>query len=117
MRQLIIDDFNGLQAFINLAEKAAKERNDVHFRVVNTDTDNTQKQIESKQNTIRLLRRENRQLKSLLKTKDRLLHAQKTFYEEMNRYSDSRMKEDVKNIESTITECLERVLINGAYTV
>lgn len=65
MRQLIIDDFNGLQAFINLAEKAAKERNDVHFRVVNTDTDNTQKQIESKQNTIRYLRREIRQLKSL----------------------------------------------------
>lgn len=83
----------------------------------NTDTDNTQKQIESKQNTIRYLRREIRQLKSLLKTKDRLLHAQKTFYEEMNRYSDSRMKEDVNNIESTIKECLERVLINGASTV
>ena len=73
--------------------------------------------IAKQQRTIRLLRRKVRHLRSLLKTKDRLLHAQKTFYEEMNRYSDSRMKEDVKNIESTITECLERVLINGAYTV
>lgn len=78
---------------------------------------NLQIKNDKQQRTIRLLRREVRHLRSLLKTKDRLLHAQKTFYEEMNRYSDSRMKEDVKNIESTIKECLERVLINGAYTV
>ncbi len=78
---------------------------------------NLQIKNDKQQRTIRLLRREVRHLRSLLKTKDRLLHAQKTFYEEMNRYSDSRMKKDVKNIESTIKECLERVLINGAYTV
>jgi len=78
---------------------------------------NLQIKNDKQQRTIRLLRREVRHLRSLLKTKDRLLHAQKTFYEEMNRYSDSRMKEDVKNIESTIKECLERVLINGAFTV
>ncbi len=78
---------------------------------------NLQIKNDKQQRTIRLLRREVRHLRSLLKTKDRLLHAQKTFYEEMNRYSDSRMKEDVKSIESTIKECLERVLINGAYTV
>lgn len=78
---------------------------------------NLQIKNDKQQRTIRLLRREVRHLHSLLKTKDRLLHAQKTFYEEMNRYSDSRMKADVKNIESTIKECLERVLINGASTV
>lgn len=78
---------------------------------------NLQIKNDKQQRTIRLLRREVRHLRSLLKTKDRLLHAQKTFYEEMNRYSDSRMKEDVNNIESTIKECLEKVLINGAYTV
>ena len=83
MRQLIIDDFNGLQAFIDLAEKAAKERNDVHFRVVNTDTDNTQKQIESKQNTIRNLRRIIKQQKRLLVSKERVFFAQKAFYEAM----------------------------------
>lgn len=78
---------------------------------------NLQIKNDKQQRTIRHLRREVRHLRSLLKTKDRLLHAQKTFYEEMNRYSDSRMKEDVKSIESTIKECLERVLINGASTV
>lgn len=78
---------------------------------------NLQIKNDKQQRTIRLLRREVRHLRSLLKTKDRLLYAQKTFYEEMNRYSDSRMKKDVKNIESTIKECLERVLINGAFTV
>lgn len=78
---------------------------------------NLQIKNDKQQRTIRLLRREVRHLRSLLKTKDRLLYAQKTFYEEMNRYSDSRMKKDVKNIESTIKECLERVLINGASTV
>ncbi|MBP5368531.1 MAG: hypothetical protein J6Z01_08795 [Bacteroidales bacterium] len=78
---------------------------------------NLQIKNDKQQRTIRHLRREVRHLRSLLKTKDRQLSAQKTFYEEMNRYSDSRMKEDVNNIESTIKECLERVLINGAFTV
>ena len=42
---------------------------------------------QSKQNTIRNLRREVRHLRSLLKAKDRLLSAQKSFYEEMNRFN------------------------------
>lgn len=82
----------------------------------NTDTDNTQKQMESKQNTIRNLRREIRQLKSLLKTKDRLLSAQKSFYEEMNRFNETKAKTDEKKIESAVYECLKRILINGIET-
>jgi hypothetical protein len=83
MRQLIIDDFNGLRGLIDYVEKAALERDDIHFRVVNTDTDNTQKQIESKQNTIRNLRRKIKQQKRLLASKDRVIFAQKAFYEAM----------------------------------
>lgn len=116
MRQLIIDDYNGLRGLIDFVEKMALERDDVHFRVVNTDTDNTQKQMESKQNTIRNLRRAIRRLKSLLKAKDRLLSAQKSFYEEMNRFNESKAKTDEKKIESAVYECLKRILINGIET-
>ncbi len=42
MRQLIIDDYNGLQGLIDLVEQAARERDDIHFRVVNTDTNSAQ---------------------------------------------------------------------------
>ncbi|MBR4325413.1 MAG: hypothetical protein IKP73_07805 [Bacteroidales bacterium] len=116
MRQLIIDDYNGLLGLIDYVEKAALERDDIHFRVVNTDTDNTQKQMESKQNTIRNLRRENRHLKSLLKSKDRLLDAQKSLYEEMIRFNESKAKTDEKKIESTVVGYLKRILIDGVNT-
>jgi len=95
-------------------EWQAAEANRAYFK---NEVEIRNETIAKQQHSIRLLRREVRHLRSLLKTKDRLLYARKTFYEEMNRYSDSRMKEDVKKIESTIKECLERVLINGASTV
>ena len=77
---------------------------------------NLQIKNDKQQRTIRLLRREVRHLRSLLKTKDRLLSAQKSFYEEMNRFNESKAKTDEKKIESAVYECLKRILTNGIET-
>ena len=66
--------------------------------------------------TVRRLRRENRRLRSLLKKKDRLLNAQKSLYEEMIRFNESKAKTDEKKIESTVVGCLKRILIDGDNT-
>ena len=55
-----------------------------------------ERKIRDRNRTIRNLRRENRHLKSLLKSKDRLLDAQKSLYEEMIRFNESKAKTDEK---------------------
>ena len=75
-----------------------------------------ERKIRDRNRTIRNLRREIRRLKSLLNTKDRLLAAQKSLYEEMIRFNESKAKTDEKKIESTVVGYLKRILIDGVNT-
>jgi len=74
------------------------------------------KKLRASSRIIRKQRRENRHLKSLLKSKDRLLNAQKSLYEEMIRFNESKAKTDEKKIESTVVGYLKRILIDGVNT-
>ena len=62
--------------------------------------------------TVRSLRRKIRHLRSLLKTKDRLLASQKSFYEEMLNEKDKVAKADGKDIEKWFGEMLIRAIRN-----
>ena len=102
------EDYKRLKCELQAAEaSSAYFKNEVEIR---------NETIAKQQRTIRLLRREVRHLRSLLKTKDRLLSAQKSFYEEMNRFNESKAKTDEKKIESAVYEYLKRILINGIET-
>ncbi len=81
-----------------------------------TDRIKTEFESDKQAKTIRLLRRQVRRQKKLLKAKDRLLASQKSFYEEMNRFNETKAKTDGKKIESAVYECLKRILINGIET-
>ncbi|MCR4561250.1 MAG: hypothetical protein K5685_14350 [Bacteroidales bacterium] len=64
----------------------------------------------SRQNTIRLLRRQVRHLKSLLKSKDRLLKSQKSFYEEMLNEVQKKQKKSDQDIEKWFSEMVLKTI-------
>lgn len=65
---------------------------------------------DKKANTIRLLRRQVRRLKSLLKSKDRLLKSQKSFYEEMLNEVQKKQKKSDQDIEKWFSEMVLKTI-------
>ncbi|MBQ4405701.1 MAG: hypothetical protein II852_01690 [Bacteroidales bacterium] len=93
MRQLIVDDYNGLQGLIDLVEQAARERDDIHFRVVNTDTNcaQTRKPMEISMSIT--------------------IKADKDDFTALKESEDNKPTPlNVQEIEKTVLSCLERVL-------
>lgn len=96
--------------------KQKKQKNDLPCAlIVKTTCENIE--TVHYQKTIRRLRRQVRHLKSLIKSKDRLISAQETFYKCMLDECNKREEADKKKSTEFFTECLLKALYATQNTV